>query len=177
MVGADKWRNPDEDLPADFEVRRAENYAKLRKPLDPTAFIAELRRRCAPSSAALDDHAAEAGLAGDRRAARPGAIKLTAARAAARAAQPAPAQDRRSGRGGAPSPLIDMLKEAVLRTGCLDARHLGRPARGDLDAPRCWPSGCCWPSTPTAPTPASGPSPPASTATARTRSATSGAAT
>ena len=38
VVGADKWRNPDEDLPADFEERRAENYAKLRKPLDSRAF-------------------------------------------------------------------------------------------------------------------------------------------
>lgn len=43
VVGADKWRNPDEDLPADFEERRAENYAKLRKPLDPEAFAGQLR--------------------------------------------------------------------------------------------------------------------------------------
>jgi hypothetical protein len=35
VVGAEKWRNPDLDLPADFEANRAENYAKLRKPLDP----------------------------------------------------------------------------------------------------------------------------------------------
>jgi hypothetical protein len=34
VVGAGKWRNPDEDLAADFEERRAENYAKLRKPLE-----------------------------------------------------------------------------------------------------------------------------------------------
>ena len=38
VAGAGKWRNPDEDLPADFEERRAENYAKLRKPLDSRAF-------------------------------------------------------------------------------------------------------------------------------------------
>ena len=43
VAGADKWRNPDEDLPADFEERRAENYAKLRKPLDPKAFTARMR--------------------------------------------------------------------------------------------------------------------------------------
>jgi hypothetical protein len=25
ITGADRWRNPDEDLPADFETRRAEH--------------------------------------------------------------------------------------------------------------------------------------------------------
>jgi hypothetical protein len=43
ITGAGRWRNPDEDLPADFEARRAEHYASLRKPLDPGAFLAELR--------------------------------------------------------------------------------------------------------------------------------------
>lgn len=43
VVGADSWRNPDEDLPADFEERRSENYRELRKPLDPTVFIDDLR--------------------------------------------------------------------------------------------------------------------------------------
>jgi hypothetical protein len=44
VVGADKWRNPDEDLPQDFEARRAENYRELRKPLDAAVFVDELRR-------------------------------------------------------------------------------------------------------------------------------------
>ena len=39
ITGADRWRDPDEDLPADFEIRRAEHYASLRKPLDPAMFI------------------------------------------------------------------------------------------------------------------------------------------
>jgi len=43
VAGADKWRNPDEDLPADFEANRAENYHKLRKPLDARKFTSELR--------------------------------------------------------------------------------------------------------------------------------------
>jgi hypothetical protein len=41
VIGADRWRNPDEDLPQDFEERRVEHYAKLRKPLDPGVFIDE----------------------------------------------------------------------------------------------------------------------------------------
>jgi len=43
VVGADSWRNPDEDLPADFEQRRGQNYGELRKPLDPAMFIHDLR--------------------------------------------------------------------------------------------------------------------------------------
>ena len=56
MVGADKWRNPDEDLPVDFEQRRAENYAALRKPLDPKAFTAQMRTEMAEAPAGLNDH-------------------------------------------------------------------------------------------------------------------------
>ncbi|WP_036508881.1 hypothetical protein [Nocardia aobensis] len=38
-AGAHKWRNPAEDLPAEFEEGRIEHYEKLRKPLDATEFI------------------------------------------------------------------------------------------------------------------------------------------
>jgi hypothetical protein len=54
VVGADKWRNPDEDLPHDFEAHRAAHYAALRKPLDPTAFIDQLREEMRTELAALD---------------------------------------------------------------------------------------------------------------------------
>jgi len=52
VVGADSWRNPDEDLPADFEQRRGQNYGELRKPLDPAVFIHDLRSEM---TAALDE--------------------------------------------------------------------------------------------------------------------------
>jgi hypothetical protein len=42
VLGAHEWRNPDEDLPADFETHRVEHYDKLQKPLDPAAFTAQL---------------------------------------------------------------------------------------------------------------------------------------
>ncbi|GAA4224801.1 hypothetical protein GCM10023075_21180 [Streptosporangium album] len=42
-VGAHSFRDPEEDLPKDFAARRVENYAELRKPLDPKDFIAELK--------------------------------------------------------------------------------------------------------------------------------------
>lgn len=54
VVGADRWRNPDEDLPADFEAHRDAHYAALRKPLDPTAFIDQLREELRESLRALD---------------------------------------------------------------------------------------------------------------------------
>ncbi|MGH3261544.1 MAG: DUF4158 domain-containing protein, partial [Trebonia sp.] len=43
VVGADRWRNPAEDLPTDFEDNRVEHYQALRKPMDPTQFVDELR--------------------------------------------------------------------------------------------------------------------------------------
>jgi Domain of unknown function (DUF4158) len=66
VVGADKWRNPDEDLPQDFEVHRAAHYAALRKPLDPTAFIGQLRAEMSTELAA-GRRGAQAAMAGDRR--------------------------------------------------------------------------------------------------------------
>jgi TnpA family transposase len=43
VAGADRYRNPDEDVPADFTARREEHYAALDLPRDADAFIAGLR--------------------------------------------------------------------------------------------------------------------------------------
>ena len=43
VEGADRYRNPDEDLPVDFEVRRDEHYAALGLPRDADAFIARVQ--------------------------------------------------------------------------------------------------------------------------------------
>ena len=119
VVGADRWRNPDEDLPADFEARRAEHYPELRKPLDAEAFTGPLREEMRAELAALEAALPAAGWL--QIAARPaGAIKLTPLEAA-----PEPRNLRRLKgevlRRWGTVPLIDMLKEAVLRTGCLAA--------------------------------------------------------
>jgi TnpA family transposase len=117
VVGADSWRNPEEDLPADFEQRRSENYGELRKPLDPSVFIGDLRSEM---TAALDElHASIPELEWlditDRAS---GAITLPKYEAA-----PEPRNLRRikaevQRRWGTVA-LIDILKETVLRTGCL----------------------------------------------------------
>ncbi|MBO8195366.1 Tn3 family transposase [Streptomyces oryzae] len=39
VVGADKWRSPDEDLPQDFAERREENHRELRNPLDAVTSV------------------------------------------------------------------------------------------------------------------------------------------
>ena len=79
VIGAEKWRNPDLDLPADFESNRAENYAKLRKPLDPRRFTDDMREELAAELSALNDALGGKGLAwlkiADRRGA--GTIHLT----------------------------------------------------------------------------------------------------
>jgi TnpA family transposase len=117
VVGAHEWRNPDEDLPTDFEVHRAEHYDKLHKPLDPTAFTAELREEMRTELAALNDALPDLPWLRitDRKS---GAIQLTALEA-----QPEPRNLRRLKKAvrerWGQVPLIDMVTEAALRTGML----------------------------------------------------------
>ena len=93
ITGADRWRNPDEDLPADFETRRAEHYASLRKPLDPSEFITRTPRGDARRAGRPARRAAPPGLAADRRAAR-GQHQAHPAGRRSRAAQPPAAEER-----------------------------------------------------------------------------------
>jgi hypothetical protein len=39
VVGADRYRNPDDDLPQDFDAERDAYYAALRLPSDAEAFM------------------------------------------------------------------------------------------------------------------------------------------
>ena len=43
VVGANRYRNPEEDLPSDFEEKREENYDALKKPLDVELFINNIK--------------------------------------------------------------------------------------------------------------------------------------
>ena len=117
VVRAHEWRNPDEDLPTDFEARRVEHYDKLHKPLDPAAFTAQLRNEMRTELAALNDALPKLDWLRitDRKS---GAIKLTPLDA-----QPEPRNLRRLKRPirerWGQVPLIDMVTEAALRTGML----------------------------------------------------------
>jgi hypothetical protein len=43
VMGADRYRDPDHDVPADFDAQRTAYYAALNLPSDPEVFIAKLR--------------------------------------------------------------------------------------------------------------------------------------
>ena len=54
VVGANRWRDPEADLPADFESNREVHYTALRQPLDPSELIEELRQRMRIALVGLD---------------------------------------------------------------------------------------------------------------------------
>jgi len=118
VLGADRFRDPDQDLPADYAKRRAEHYRTLRKPLDPSAFVAELQEQMREELGALNDALPDLEWLSIAEQ-RSGAIKLSPLEA-----QPEPRNLRRVKgevlrRWGSVA-LVDMLKETILRTGCLD---------------------------------------------------------
>lgn len=43
--GANRWRNPEDDLPPDFEDNRDVHYDAIRQPQDPEKFIEALQKR------------------------------------------------------------------------------------------------------------------------------------
>ncbi|GAA4070074.1 hypothetical protein GCM10022214_26920 [Actinomadura miaoliensis] len=94
MVGAERWRNPD-DLPEDCEERQVEDYAKLRQPLNPQVFIDDMRTELDHEPSELNDGLGGKGLRRLKVSGRnTGAIQLTPLDAAHRADQPAPTQGR-----------------------------------------------------------------------------------
>jgi hypothetical protein len=54
VVGADRYRNPDEDLPQDFDERRASYYGLLDQPMEADRFVEGLRGRMEEALDALD---------------------------------------------------------------------------------------------------------------------------
>jgi hypothetical protein len=117
--GADRWRNPDDDLPADFDERRVEHYTALRQPMDASEFIDELRSEMEAELSALNDEIGGLDWVDIADRGKRGPIRLSPLDAV-----PEPASLRalkaEVGRRWGTVPMIDMLKEAVLRSGCLD---------------------------------------------------------
>ena len=54
VKGAHRFRNPDEDLPQDFGIRREEYYAALEQPLEAKVFVENVRRKMEAALSALD---------------------------------------------------------------------------------------------------------------------------
>ncbi|MET7696479.1 Tn3 family transposase [Streptomyces sp. NPDC005485] len=120
VTGADNWRNPDDDLPDDFEVRRAEYYEKLNKPREAQVFTAQLKAEMRAELGALDTKLPKLHWVTISGKHRKGAIKFT---------DPEPQKEPKNLRKLKKAirkkwgtvALIDILKEAALRTGMLKA--------------------------------------------------------
>ena len=119
VAGADRWRDPDDDLPADFEERRTACYERLSLPRDADAFINRLRSEMTEGLESLNatlPRDPEVRLAPHRR--HP--IVMTPL-----TPQPGPptldALGTELGRRWPATGLLDILKEADLRTGFTDA--------------------------------------------------------
>lgn len=54
VKGADRFRNPDEDLPEDFDARRQEYYVAIEQPRDAKVFVETLRLRMETALTALN---------------------------------------------------------------------------------------------------------------------------
>jgi hypothetical protein len=54
VVGANRYRNPDEDLPTDFEVQREQYYAALNLPQDVESFLGGVQREMNEALSLLD---------------------------------------------------------------------------------------------------------------------------
>ncbi|MGZ4618314.1 MAG: hypothetical protein ACXV3F_06225 [Frankiaceae bacterium] len=92
VVGAVRWRDPDVDLPADFDVHRDMHYQRLRQPLDPAEFIDTLRGEPTDALRDLDSAVVGGTPAGSARPPRRPVMDHGAeAGAAARTCQPGPA--------------------------------------------------------------------------------------
>ncbi|MEV4186877.1 Tn3 family transposase [Streptosporangium canum] len=59
VQGAGRWRDPDEDLPGDFEANRDVHYFALSKPMDAAEFVAGLKERLTGSLDRLNTGMAE----------------------------------------------------------------------------------------------------------------------
>ena len=116
--GANRYRNPDHDLPQDFAQQRAAHYAALTLPVDGAAFIAALQAKHEDALQHLND-----GLATNphvRITTKAGGwIELSPL-----GAQPEPthirALKRAMGERWSMTSLLDMLKEAAMRVRFTD---------------------------------------------------------
>ena len=173
VQGAGRWKNPDEDLPGDFEDNRDVHYAELGKPLDAAEFVAGLRKRLDDGLTRLDTALARGTSGGVRIITRQGSPWVSVPKLDK---LPEPKNlgalkaevERRWGT----IDLLDILKDTAFITG-FTGSFASVASREVLDRATLA-GGCCWCCSRSAPTWASGRWPsPASTASARPSSATS----
>jgi len=77
---ARRWRDPDHDLPTDFEATKGMHYESLRQPTDPEEFIDDLRERMRVALKRFDDAITGAACGGVRIVTRHGEPWITVPR-------------------------------------------------------------------------------------------------
>ncbi len=132
VIGADKWRNPDEDLPKDFESNRAENYEALRKPLNPRRFSDQLREETHVSLRELNDELPNLPWVEIENGRKAGPIRLSPLDAVPEPRNLLRLKKEVKATWGT-VPLLDMLTETALRTGCMSS-FTSAGTRSDIDA-------------------------------------------
>ena len=119
VEGADRYRDPDQDLPADFDARRDEHYAALGLPRDARAFVEQVRAEMTRALEVCDRGLARNPYVRILKRGK-GSISLTPLER-----QPEPAGlialKAEIARRWPMTSLLDMLKEADLRIGFTDA--------------------------------------------------------
>jgi TnpA family transposase len=129
VVGANKYRNPDDDLPKDFEDKRTEYYQALGQPEKAEEFITTLRQQMIVALTTFDQALPKLSSQVRILDKKGGWISLTPL-----TAQPDPHNLRKlkaeiSKRWGVTS-LLDILKEAELRIGF--TQHFKSPASREV---------------------------------------------
>jgi hypothetical protein len=177
VEGAGRWRDPDEDLPGDFDDNRDVHYAAIKKPLNAKEFTADLRNRHRTALDRLDTAMAQGTTGGVRVRTRDGQPWISVPKLEK---LPEPknlaALKAEVARRWGTIDLLDILKDADFLTDFTDEFEsvaTARPCRG-----RCCAAGCFWRCSRWARTWASGKwPPPASTRKTRVRYGGRGPAT
>jgi len=119
VVGANRFRNPDDDLPSDFAARRAACYERLGLPQNAQAFIGQLKAEMTEALTRLD-----------RRLPRNSTVRIDPRRRHPIVVSPLDPQPEPTnldalktelGRRWPMTSLLDILKEADLRIGFTEA--------------------------------------------------------
>lgn len=105
VEGAGRWRDPEHDLPGDFEASRTVHYAAIRRPQDPQEFIGDLRQRMASALDGLTSALADGSSGGVRTGTRHGEPWITVPKL-----EPLPE----------PTGLAELKEEVIRRWGVLD---------------------------------------------------------
>ncbi len=120
IVGANRFRNPDDDLPTDFSQKRETYYEALRQPTEAERFVEQIKEDMRKALRSLDGampHIRDKVRLLPNRKKKP--ISITPL-----AAQPEPRNllslKREVGKRWPNTALLDILKETALRTGFPD---------------------------------------------------------